>query len=106
MTQIIPGRDAALSSIGSSATSPQPSAAEAGDARSQQQGQAAPESSVQIGGLAARLASIEQSLRDQPAVDAARVAQLQRAIAAGTYQVNAARTATGLLSTEQALAAL
>jgi len=61
---------------------------------------------VHITGTAAQLASLEQSLRDSPAVDAARVAQLQSAIEQGTYKVNPEHVATQLMQMEHALAAL
>jgi negative regulator of flagellin synthesis FlgM len=61
---------------------------------------------VHITDTAAQLASLEQSLRDSPAVDSAKVAQLQSAIEQGTYQVNPEHVATQLLQMERALAGL
>jgi len=61
---------------------------------------------VHITDTASQLASLEQSLRDSPAVDSARVAQLQSAIEQGTYQVNSEHVATQLMQMERALAAL
>jgi negative regulator of flagellin synthesis FlgM len=61
---------------------------------------------VHITDTAAQLASLEQSLRDSPAVDSARVAQLSSAIAQGTYQVNSEHVATQLMQMERALAGL
>jgi negative regulator of flagellin synthesis FlgM len=61
---------------------------------------------VQISDTAARLASAEQALRDSPAVDSARVAQLRSAIEQGTYTVNSGHVATQLMQMERALARL
>ncbi|HYM42002.1 MAG TPA: flagellar biosynthesis anti-sigma factor FlgM [Steroidobacteraceae bacterium] len=61
---------------------------------------------VQISDTAARLASAEQALRDSPAVDSARVAQLRSAIEQGTYTVNSEHVATQLIQMERALARL
>ncbi len=72
-------------------------------------GNAAPAPStgeVHITDTATQLASLEQSLRDSPAVDSAKVAQLQSAIEQGTYQVNSDHVATQLMQMENALAGL
>ena len=61
---------------------------------------------VHITDTAAQLASLEQSLRDVPAVDSARVAQLQSAIEQGRYTVNSEHVATQLMQMERALAGL
>ena len=61
---------------------------------------------VQISDTAAKLASVEQALRDSPAVDSARVAQLRSAIEQGTYTVNSEHVATQLIQMERALARL
>ena len=61
---------------------------------------------VHITDTASQLASLEQSLRDAPAIDAARVAQLQSAIEQGTYTVNAEHVAVQLMQMERALADL
>lgn len=75
-------------------------------------GSATPEGSsprtneVHITDSASQLASLEQTLRSLPAVDGARVAQLQAAIEQGTYTVQPQRVADQLLQLEQALAGL
>ena len=61
---------------------------------------------VHITDTASQLASLEQSLRDAPAVDQARVAQLQSAIEQGRYTVNPDHIATQLMAMERALAGL
>lgn len=58
---------------------------------------------VHITDTASQLAGLEQSLRDSPAVDSARVATLQSAIEQGTYTVQPEHIATQLLQMEQAL---
>jgi len=92
-TSVTPGRTSAVTPVrdavtGGNATQPSPS------------GQ------VQISDTAAKLASVEQSLRDSPAVDSARVAQLRSAIEQGTYTVNSEHVATQLMQMERALARL
>jgi len=72
-------------------------------------GNAAPapaQGEVHITDTASQLASIEQSLRDAPAVDSAKVAQLQSAIEQGRYTVNPEHIATQLMAMEKALAPL
>lgn len=59
--------------------------------------------SVQITGTARHLADLEQKLRDLPAVNQQRVAQLQTAIEQGTYQVRPQHIADQLMSLERAL---
>jgi negative regulator of flagellin synthesis FlgM len=61
---------------------------------------------VHITDTASQLASLEQALREAPAVDSAKVARLQSAIEQGTYQVNPEHVATQLLQMERALAGL
>ena len=61
---------------------------------------------VHITDTASQLASLEQSLRDAPAVDSAKVAQLRSAIEQGTYKVDSERVATQLMQMERALAGL
>jgi negative regulator of flagellin synthesis FlgM len=72
-------------------------------------GNAAPPSApgeVHITDTASQLAALEQSLRDSPAVDSAKVAQLQSVIEQGTYKVNPEHVATQLMQMERALAGL
>jgi negative regulator of flagellin synthesis FlgM len=61
-------------------------------------------SSVQITGAARQLAALEQAVRDLPAVNDARVAQISNAIEQGTYTVDARHIASQLIQTEKALA--
>lgn len=59
--------------------------------------------SVHITGSAKTLAALEQTLKDAPVVDEARVARLQAAIANGLYKVDAERVADKLLRFEEQL---
>ena len=61
---------------------------------------------VHITDTASQLAALEQSLRDSPAVDSAKVAHLQSVIEQGTYKVNPEHVATQLMQMERALAGL
>jgi negative regulator of flagellin synthesis FlgM len=61
---------------------------------------------VRITDTATRLAALEQALRDAPAVDEARVAELRSAIEQGRYTVQPEHIASQLLQLEQALAQL
>jgi negative regulator of flagellin synthesis FlgM len=58
---------------------------------------------VSITGSARQLAALEQALKEQPAVDEARVARLRAAIESGSYQVDASRIADKLLRLEEQL---
>lgn len=93
-TSVTPGRTPAVTPARDAATAGS-NAAPTGDS-----GQ------VQISDTAAKLASVEQALRDSPAVNAARVAQLRSAIEQGTYTVNSDNVASQLIQMERALARL
>ena len=58
---------------------------------------------VQITGIARHLADLEQHVRDLPAVNEQRVAQLRSAIEQGTYQVRTQHIADQLMSLERSL---
>ena len=60
-------------------------------------------SSVQITGTARQMASLEQAVRDLPAVNDAKVAQISAAIEQGTYKVNSRDIANKLIQMEQTL---
>lgn len=59
---------------------------------------------VHITGAAAKLANLEQAIRDLPAVDEAKVASISAALAEGRYVIQPERIADGLMLMEQALA--
>jgi negative regulator of flagellin synthesis FlgM len=61
---------------------------------------------VHITDTATHLASLEQALRDTPAVDPARVAALRNAIEQGTYTIRPVHIATRFLRIEHALGGL
>jgi negative regulator of flagellin synthesis FlgM len=58
---------------------------------------------VQITGTARQLNSLEQAVRDLPAVNESRVAQISSAIEQGTYSVNSKHIADQLMKMEKAL---
>jgi negative regulator of flagellin synthesis FlgM len=58
---------------------------------------------VQITGAARQLATLEQALRDLPAVNETRVAQISNSIEQGTYTVHPAEIADRLIQLEKAL---
>jgi negative regulator of flagellin synthesis FlgM len=60
-------------------------------------------SSVHITDTASQLASLEQALRDMPAVDSARVNNVRSAIEQGAYTVSPERIADRLMQMESAL---
>lgn len=59
--------------------------------------------SVQITGAARQLAGLEQAIRDLPAVNEARVAQISSSIEQGTYSVNSRQIADQLIQMEKVL---
>jgi len=61
---------------------------------------------VQITGTARHLADLEQKVRDLPAVNEQRVADIRNAIDQGTYTVRPQHIADQLMSLERALAQL
>lgn len=61
---------------------------------------------VHITDSASQLASLEQAVRNLPAVDPARVAQFQTAIEQGTYTVQPQHVADQLMQLEQSLGQL
>jgi negative regulator of flagellin synthesis FlgM len=61
---------------------------------------------VQITGTARNLARLEQTVRDLPVVDEARVAHIRSQIEQGTYAVRPQHVADQLLSLERALRSL
>jgi negative regulator of flagellin synthesis FlgM len=63
-------------------------------------------SDVHITGAALTLADLEQTVKDMPAVDEAKVAAISSAIEQGTYRISPERIADGLMHLEQALAPL
>ncbi len=58
---------------------------------------------VQITSTARGLASLEQSIRDLPAIDQKRVEEIQRRIESGQYRIDSQRVADGLLRLESEL---
>jgi len=60
-------------------------------------------SSVQITGTARQMASLEQAVRDLPAVNGTKVAQISAAIEQGTYKVDSRDIANKLIQMEQTL---
>jgi negative regulator of flagellin synthesis FlgM len=61
---------------------------------------------VQITSTARSLASLEQSIRDLPAIDQERVAEIQARLSSGKYEMNPQRVADGLLRLEGDLRSL
>jgi negative regulator of flagellin synthesis FlgM len=58
---------------------------------------------VQITGPARQLANLEQALKEMPAVNDARVAQISNSIEQGNYSVNSRHVADQLIQMEKAL---
>ncbi len=57
-----------------------------------------------VGGTAALLTTIAEAASEVPTIDETRVAALQQAIAAGTYQVDPQKIAEGLMQLESGIA--
>ncbi|MGH8136674.1 MAG: flagellar biosynthesis anti-sigma factor FlgM [Steroidobacteraceae bacterium] len=92
-----------IASVGAGRAVPRPRDAAADKARDASDSDS---SDVQITGTARTLASLEQAVRDLPAVNEARVAQLRTAIEQGTYTVRPEHLADQLIQLEQALGQL
>lgn len=69
-------------------------------------GASSPDNSVQITSTARSLASLEQSIRDLPAIDQERVAEIEARLGNGTYEMDPQRIADGLLHLESDLRGL
>jgi negative regulator of flagellin synthesis FlgM len=69
-------------------------------------GSAAGSENVQITGTARQMATLEQAVRDLPAVNETRVAQLRTAIEQGTYTVKPQHVADQLMNMEKTLSGL
>jgi negative regulator of flagellin synthesis FlgM len=67
---------------------------------------AEPKSDTQITDSAKKLAALEQSVRDLPAIDESRVQQVSAKLSSGAYKIDAGRIADKLLRSEQDLADL
>jgi negative regulator of flagellin synthesis FlgM len=83
-----------------------PQDAAAGGTQSSSTSSGGSEENVQITGAARQLASLEQAVRDAPAVNTARVEQISTAIAQGTYTINSQHIADQLVQSDQELAHL
>ena len=76
------------------------SATQAAPAKNPEQTSASAPSGESVHLEAQQLQKISDSLRDQPAVDKSRVAELKQAIADGSYKVDSNRVASKLLDME------
>jgi negative regulator of flagellin synthesis FlgM len=92
--------------IGAGRAVQRPQDAAAGGAQSSGTTSGGNEENVQITGAARQLASLEQAVRDAPAVNDTRVAQISSAIEQGTYKVNSQHIADQLVQTEKELSLL
>ena len=58
----------------------------------------APDAKVELSSLSGRLAQLEQTLRDSPVVDSAKVGEIKQAISDGRFQVHPEKVADGLIN--------
>ncbi len=65
--------------------------------------QSSPSGETQITDSAKQLAALEQTIKDMPAVDEARVEQVRSSIQNGTYQIDSGKIADKLLGIEKGL---
>jgi negative regulator of flagellin synthesis FlgM len=94
--------NSSTASVGASRAVQRPQDAATGSAQSSG-GSAADSENVQITGAARQLAKLEQAVRDVPAVNETRVAQLRTDIEQGTYTVKPQHVADQLMQMEKAL---
>jgi negative regulator of flagellin synthesis FlgM len=87
-------------SSGSNATATSTSSTTA----SQDTAQSSSQGEVQITSTASQLASLGAKLSAQPAINQAKVAQISKALANGTYTISADKIASGLMQSDQTLA--
>ena len=88
--------------VGAGRAMQRPQDAASGKAKGATQGS----ETVHITGTASQLAALEQALRDLPAVDEARVAEIRLAISEGRYTISPDKIASQLMQLEQALGQL
>ena len=92
--------------IGAGRAVQRPQDAAAGGTQSSSTSSGGSEENVQITGAARQLASLEQAVRDAPAVNTARVEQISTALAQGTYTINSQHIADQLVQSDKELAHL
>jgi negative regulator of flagellin synthesis FlgM len=97
-TSIATNRTSQSSGSNTSATSTSSTSA------SQDAGQSSSQGEVQITSTASQLASLGSKLSAQPAINQAKVAQISKALANGTYTISADKIANGLMQSDQTLA--
>jgi negative regulator of flagellin synthesis FlgM len=92
--------------IGAGRAAQRPADAATGGAQSSNSSGGSGGEEVQITGTARQMATLEQAVRDLPAVNDGRVAQISSAIEQGTYSVNSKQVADQLMKMEKALGSL